>query len=161
MRFVFLVVAGLLVGVVYVLLVGLLNAQLIGQKAGARMDLNNVIVELTNPKVPVFPMLGIVAASGLVLWFVTTGSWSEQNTRSNILACSVGGTILALIGLSFVLTPAGNGVDNLVEGLTHGWKGWLELAGSNSAVHVTCLVALGSLSVRRFRDDAASSPVKR
>ncbi|MBQ1051932.1 hypothetical protein KBX50_26165 [Micromonospora sp. C51] len=129
----------------YVLLVGILDVQIIGARAGAVFDLNNELVAVTSPSIPVFQMLATASLSGLVFYVVTIGVWK----RSARIRVSTGaGFVVAVISLviwSFAIAPVVVPLGGASpKGIAIGWEGWVQKGGANPAVHVLIILVLGA-----------------
>lgn len=135
----------MLLGLVYVLLTGILSIQAIGARAGAVFDLNNELVAVTSPRIPVVPMLATALLSGLVFYAVAV---VIQKRAIGVRISTVAGFTVAVIALiiwSFTITPDGapRGVGPV--GVAVGWEGWIQKGGTNPAVHLVVVLALGAL----------------
>ncbi|MDX6231123.1 MAG: hypothetical protein QOH68_71 [Nocardioidaceae bacterium] len=146
-------VGALGLGIAYVLAVGVLSVQTMGARAGAKFDLNNELVSVTSPTIPVLPMLGTALLSALVLYAVTFGL-RKRSTRTRIsVAMAFAAGALSLVVWSLTMTPAGV---LATEGIPLGWEGWIKEGGTSPAVHVVIILALGALwpssSLLRYKD---------
>ncbi|WP_422770229.1 hypothetical protein ACN28C_26425 [Plantactinospora sp. WMMC1484] len=138
-------VGGVALGIVYVLLVGILGIQIIGARAGAVFDLNNELVAVTSPSVPVLQMIASALLSGLVFYVVTIGL---QKRTARIRVSTVAGFVVAVTSLviwSFVIAPDAVPLGGAsTEGIAIGWEGWIQEGGVNPAVHVLIVLVLGA-----------------
>lgn len=151
-------ICGIALGVVFVLAVGALSVQAIGQEAGAMFDLYNTVIRITPPRIPLLPMLATAVLSVLVMLVLTLGSL-ELSMRSR--QALVAGFFLAaalLITWALLLTAARNTGGDRTVGVLPGWKGWLEKGGRSSAVHVVTLLSVGSLWCRFGSQQTMSTP---
>lgn len=150
--------AGLVLGGVYVLVVGVLSFQAMGQRDGVVFDLSNAVVELTTPRQPIVPMLAVAAVSVLVMYALVAGA--RRRGRADRLAMVVGFSVAVL---ALVVTALSAPVLRVIEpgvpvGEVVAWRGWIDKGGVSPAVHVLLLFALGSPWLfpgsRRARDAA-------
>jgi hypothetical protein len=139
------VLFGFASGIVYFFAVGILSVQIIGLQAGAIFDLNNVVVAVTSPKVPVLQMVAVVAVSGLVMFCLTLGNQRTHNQFRVLFGAGFTVAITVSIILTALVAPERGAEGGLPQGVLEGWEGWLQEAAINPAVHVVLLLAIGSL----------------
>lgn len=138
-------VSGAVAGVAYVAIVGLLSVQIIGLEAGAVLDLSNTVVGITDPQVPIWPLLAIVVLSALVVLGLVVVRGVVSQRAGKLLTAGLALGIAALVVWAFALTfGRGSGADQTV-GVLHGWPGWVEKGGLNSATHLTLFLVIASL----------------
>lgn len=136
--------SGLVLGGVYVLVVGVLSIQAKGQRVGAVFDLSNSVVEVTTARQPIVPMLAVAAVSALVMYALVFGA--RRRARSDRLAL-VGG--FSVVVLALVVTALQAPVLRIIEpgiplGESVAWRGWVDEGGVSPAVHVLLFLAIGS-----------------
>lgn len=140
-------ICGVMLGLVFVLVNGTLEVQVIGQEAGAVLNFNNTMVTVASPRTPLLPLAAIAVLSFLVMLFLTLGTTNlPRQSRWSF----VGGFFLAtaaLITWAFFLTGGTEGPDTTL-GILEGWQGWVEKGGRSSAVHVVALLSVASLRLR-------------
>lgn len=149
-------ILGIALGFVYVLTTGALSVQVIGQESGAVFDLNNVVVGVTPPRLPIFPFIAIAALGGLVMFCLTVALSALPKRRRLLIVAGFFITVAALIVWAFMLTAGRSAPAESVVGVLEGWQGWLEKGGSNSAVHLVALLSLGSLWLWPDRERAGA-----
>lgn len=152
-------VVGLIEAQVFTVAVGLLSVQVSGALSGAVYDLNNTVVAVANPSLPLLQYVAIAVLSLLVLYTVTFGNAALSRSGRLGLTAGVGVGLLALTVWSFVLRSALIGGNAREQGIPTGWDGWVLLGGSSSVVHLLVLVAIVVfiLELRR-RWDLTSGP---
>lgn len=150
-------VCGITLGVIFVIAVGALSVQAIGQEAGAVFDLYNTVIRITPPRIPLLPMLATATLSVLVMLFLTLGSLKMSRRSRQALVAGFFLTAALLITWALLLTAARRTGD-ITLGVLPGWKGWLEKGGRSSAVHVVTLLSVGSLWCRFGSQQTKSEP---
>ncbi|MDX2376845.1 hypothetical protein M4I32_08545 [Microbacterium sp. LRZ72] len=160
MRFVK-VVAGVVGGVVLAMFltasVGILSLQAMGREVGGVFDLNNELVSIRPPSIPVLEYAGM-ALCGAAVFFVV-GVWARRIGRGirwglwvGFVAASITVVVWSLI-VDFETGPAGAEPSSFA---LEGWPGWLEYGGTNPAVHLLITIVLVCAAVdlvdgRRWR----------
>lgn len=147
-------VVGLIEALVFTIAVGLLSVQVSGALSGAVYDLNNTVVAVANPSLPLLQYVAIAVLSLLVLYTVTFGNAALPRSGRLGLTAGVGVGLLALTVWSFVLRSASIGGNAREQGIPTGWDGWVLLGGSSSVVHLLVLVTIVAfvLELRRRLD---------
>lgn len=141
-------IGGAVLAVLYLVLSGALAIRIIGQKAGAVFDFNNVVVAVTSPRMPYLPLIALATLSVLVVFFLTFAvrglGFAER--RTFVLGFFL--VALFLIVWSFLLAVGRSADGDMPVGVAEGWKGWIEQGGASPAVHVVALLAVSSLLMR-------------
>lgn len=151
MRWLVWAVAGAALGALLVLVVGVLSIQVIAQESGAVVDLENTIVAIDEPRLPVLPLAGIAVLSAAALgalWAAPRGDDGRGRTALPA-AFALATATLVVVGGASAASPT-----PLPDGLTPGWRGWLEHGAMSPAVHVMLLLSL-ALLVRSLRTPRA------
>lgn len=152
-------VVGLIEALVFTIAVGLLSVQVSGALSGAVYDLNNTVVAVANPSMPLLQYVAIAVLSLLVLYTVTFGNAALSRSARLGLTAGVGVGLLTLTVWSFVLRTALIGGTAREQGIPTGWDGWVLLGGSSSVVHLLVLVAtIAFVLALRRRSDVTPSP---
>ncbi len=131
-------------GIVAVLLTGILSMQIEGARTGAVFGLDNALVGISEPHIPLL-QLAAVAAIGTLVAFALL-SWIRAKAPVVQFAASLAYALSsgALVAWALVMAPAtlptGDGSPTTPEGLT----GWVLRGGTNSVVHVLLLLAICS-----------------
>lgn len=141
-------ICGAVAGALYVVVVGLLSVQVIGLQAGAVFDLSNTVVGITEPQMPIWPLLAIVILSALVIigLVVLAGATSRSATVWLVAGFSLAAA--AFVAWAFALMVGRDSGAEQTVGVLHGWVGWVEKGGLNSAVHLVIALAVASLWLR-------------
>lgn len=150
-------VVGLIEALVFTIAVGLLSVQVSGALSGAVYDLNNTVVAVANPTLPLLQYVAIAVLSLLVLYTVTFGNAALSRSGRLGLTAGVGVGLLALTVWSFVLRSALIGGNAREQGIPTGWDGWVLHGGSSSVVHLLVLVAIIAF-VLELRRRSGTSP---
>lgn len=134
MRMILGFLAGAAIAIVNCLLVGVGSIQASGSKSGAVYDLNNTVVAVTEPRLPILSSLSIVASSALcVAVIVILASRYSPGARACVrLGYSVLGVIAIVMAYSMMDVPP--------EGFLEGWRGWV-VEGGSLPVFQLCVVA--------------------
>lgn len=145
--------AGLVLGAVLVLAVGVLGVQAIGQESGAVLDLANEVVGVTEPQVPWGPALGTALLGALAALALTAGAARLPGATGRDLVAGFTLSTVVLVFWAFQL-DADRVADAIDPGVLRGWSGWLVEGGTSAAVHVVVLVCvvrpwLGGVAARR------------
>lgn len=150
---------GLAFSLIVVMTTGILTIQSIGVADGAIINLNNEVVAIANPRVPVLQFAAIAVLAVLAVYLVAFGTWRwEKSTRVCLTLGFVVGlavsTAWALMSLSQNPAPG-------EYAIAPGWQGWIEQGGENSAVHIILLISIASIWLPRFtktevKQDASS-----
>lgn len=147
-------VVGLIEALVFTVAVGLLSVQVSGALSGAVYDLNNTVVAVANPSLPLLQYVAIAVLGLLVLYTVTIGNAALPRSARLGLTAGVSAGLLALTVWAFVLRSAWIGDNAREPGIPTGWDGWVLLGGSSPVVHLLFLVAVVAfvLTLRRRTD---------
>jgi hypothetical protein len=136
---------GMLLGVVFVFIIGMLSAQVVARKLGVILDLNNMVTAIASSTVAFLPITAIAVLSALVM-FLLTGAVKNRARRFRVaLVAGFGFATILLLSSSFVLAPLRGPKVGASIGIEPGWVGWLAEGSTNPAVHVVLLLAVGSL----------------
>lgn len=156
LRISFLMLAGLVASLVYILAVGLLTVSAIGARDGAAFSLNNSVVAITEPHVPYLQMISIMLLGLLVAYALLVGT-GKQPPRDR-LALSGGFSVgtAALVLYSFAGLGISNARASVVEAELAGWKGWIYKAGSDSSVHLLLALILAWMLFQILQASKAS-----
>lgn len=138
-------ICGIGLGVVFVFAVGILSIQAAGLRLGAILDLNNMAVAVTSPRVAFLQIIGIAALSTLVMFLLAVAVRKRAKRFRVAFVAGFSVATVLLVSLSFVLAPFRGPQDGLSIGFEPGWVGWLVEGGSSPAVHVVFLLAVGSV----------------
>lgn len=139
---------GAVVGALYVVIIGLLSIQVIGLQAGAVFDLSNTVVGITEPQVPVWPLLGIVVLSALVIVGLVVFQGAVPRAAGVSLVAGFALSALVIVVWAFILTAGRDSGGEQTVGVLRGGAGWVEKGGLNSATHVVTALAMASLGLR-------------
>ena len=160
MRTVTWILVGLVEAVAFTVVVGVLSLQVSGIPTGAIYGLDNALVSLMSPSVPILPYVAIALVSLMVVASVTVFVRRASRTARIGLSAGLGTGLVALTIWAIVLHAAQldawkAGVDDVTAYPPIGWDGWVRYGGSNSVVHLVALVSIAVLvlAIRR-RDDA-------
>lgn len=155
-------IGGVIEALIYTLAVGLLSVQVSGALFGAVYDVNNTVVAVANPSLPILQYLAIAVLSLLIVYSVTLGTAALSRQARIGLTAGVSVGLLVFTVWSLTLRAAWINGPERAEGIPTGWDGWVLLGGSNSAVHLVLLIAIIALVldlVRRNRDVEKSPEV--
>lgn len=99
-------IAGLAGATIFTVAVGLLSVQISGALSGAVYDINNIVVAVANPSVPVLQYVAVAALSALMVYSVTLGTrpLPVSSRIAWVAGLSVG--LLALTGWALALRAA-------------------------------------------------------
>lgn len=146
-------IAGIIGAAVFTLAVGLLSVQISGALSGAVYDLNNTVVGVANPSLPVLQYVAMAALSALLVYSVTLG---VPGPARNGWAAGVSLGLLAFIIWALALRSMLMADSGREHGIPSGIDGWILLGGSNSVVHLLLLVSAGALIFSFGRARSAS-----
>ena len=147
---------GVLLGIGYVSLAGILTVQVIGAESGAVFDLNNVVVGVRPPRGAYLPMLALAVLGVAVAFVVTLGTGRLPRRDRLVVAASFGLVLMCLVGWGVQGSWLHALDGQAVLGVTEGWRGWLQEGARSSGTHVVLLAVLGWLwYLRRPRGGAA------
>ncbi|MGV8858828.1 hypothetical protein [Rhodoglobus sp.] len=136
---------GMLLGVVFVFIIGLLSAQVVARKLGAILDLNNMVTAVSSSTVPFLPMIAIAVLSTIVTFLLTVAAKNRLRRFRVALVVGFSSATILLLSVSFLLGPLRGPKVGASVGIEPGWVGWLAEGSINSAVPVVLLIAVGSL----------------
>jgi len=136
---------GMLLGVVFVLIIGMLSAQVVARKLGAILDLNNMVTAIASSTVPFLPMIAIAVLSTIVTFLLTVAVKNRLRRFRAALVVGFSSATILLLSASFILAPLRGPKVGSSIGIEPGWVGWLAEGSINPAVHVVLLLAVGSL----------------
>lgn len=149
MRIFFGFLSGAAIAIVHVLLVGISSIQASGSRSGAVYDLSNIVVAVTEPRLPILSSVSIVALSALcVAVIVTRVSRFSVGVRRGV---RIGYSVLGLIAVVMAYIM----MDVPPEGFLEGWRGWLAEGGSMPVFQLCVVTAAVSFFVgmgRRERE---------
>lgn len=140
------VILGVLLGLTYVALVGILSIQASAARDGAEINLNNEVVGVRNPSSPIIEWVAL-ALLGVLVFFVFV-EWAIRWPRAMRVSGAAGFVISALALCIWAVLREGDDVPGTASALTEeGWRGWVQHGGVNPATHL--LIALIGVSVLR------------
>lgn len=140
---------GAVAGALYVVIVGLLSIQAIGVQAGAIFDLKNTVVGITEPRVPVWPLLAIAILSALVIVSLVAVRGAASRGARVSLVVGFALVAVAFVVWAFILTAGRDSGTEQTVGVLAGWTGWVEKGGLNSATHLVVILAVASIWLRQ------------
>lgn len=135
-------VGGMVVGMVYVVVVGFLEIQVSGTLSGGVYDLNNAIVAVTGPQIPFLQYASLAVLNSLLLIAATRRPATKRASRQVAFFATFAGATLVLICWGFALqgselVSTGGAREGVPEGLT----GWILKGGLSVVVHTVVLAA--------------------
>jgi hypothetical protein len=136
--------AGAVIGALYVVIIGLLSVQVIGLQAGAVFDLGNTVVGITEPQVPIWPLLAIVVLSALVIVGLVVLHRAASRTAGVALIAGFALAAAVVVVWAFILAAGRDSGGEQTVGVLGGWVGWVEKGGLNSATHLVIVLAVAS-----------------
>lgn len=155
---------GALLGVVLVAGVGLLSLRIRAAEAGAQIDLDNQLVSVASPTLPVLPLLAVPVLGALVLAVVLLVPRGGRAGVRTGLPLGFAAASAALVVWAYASRPdaqtvvearttgSADGVTAL--GVLPGWPGWLQEGGQHPTVHLLVVLALGALPLLLARGRA-------
>lgn len=139
------ILGGLVAGVAYVLLAGILEVQITGSLEGGVYNLNNEIVAVTQPNIPFLQYASLAVLSAVILLVATRSVATERLPRRIALLGGFAVAVIILIVWGFVLQGAAMAETGGVrEGLPSGLPGWILKGGLSVVVHAVGLIAVTS-----------------
>lgn len=153
------VVGGIILGVVFVLIVGILEVQRIAMAGGAVVNFNNELIGAT-PKHPGWLPIATIAVLGTFVAVVIVLGISNLPTRQIYFGSAffIGTASLVAIAIVRLATEYAN--PGLADGFTRGIMGWIEKGGMNPVVHVTALLALCMMWLTSTSTSASETPLE-
>lgn len=131
------VLVGVVLGVCYVLLTGMLAVQVDGWRGGATLNLNNELAAFGSR-----PFTGLLVIPSALVGAVT---FYAVVILARAYRVGFVAAVLALIVYSYSITTEMTLEHGPRVGFAHGWRGWVQEAGGSPAVHLLVVLVLGSL----------------
>lgn len=134
--------AGFILGVGTVLGIGILEIQRIGAEAGAQMNLDNEVVRIIEPGLPVLPLVGLVAIGFFALTILNLIAARLWRSGGEFLAVGFG--LAGLLAIAIWLLGLG-GLDSASyppSGIRPGIEGWVAKGAGHPLTMVLTAVAL-------------------
>lgn len=141
-------VLGMLAGVVFVVVTGILSIQTSGRTMGALYNLNNEIVYVMNPGIASLQYVVFAGLFGLTLVVLTTGVLSDWKGHAAARLAGFSAALIALIPVAFVLAQARISSHQQFGMWPEGWRGWIDSGGTSAAMILMLMVALVLLVLR-------------
>lgn len=147
---------GLIVGLCFVLLTGILTIQAVASRSGAVVNLNNEVVAVQSPTIPFMQWLAI-AVLGALTFFVMSVYLRDRSALVSYGA-TTGFAVASIALFAWSLRVTGDappGTDVAATAL--GWEGWIQEGGTSPAVHVVIMLTIGA-AVLPFLSARKGSP---
>ncbi|QAV71178.1 hypothetical protein ESZ53_12450 [Salinibacterium sp. UTAS2018] len=150
---------GMLLGVLFISVIGMLSAQVAARRLGVVLDLNNMVTTIASSTVGYLPMIAIALLSALMVFALTVAVRNRLRKFRVALVVGFSAATIVLLAVSFILAPLRGPKAGLSIGIEPGWLGWLAEGSSTPAVHIVVLVAVGALlaSLRTARSTPKQS----
>lgn len=145
------VLAGIGVSLGYTAAVGLLSVQALAARAGAVLDLDNIVVGVQPPSIPYWQMSAIVGGALLAAYAVASAPRHRPVPEriaisSSFLACTV-----ALLIYTFANIQGGDSLLSVADGALPGWQGWLVKASNDSSLHLMLVMSALLVGIQLLR----------
>jgi hypothetical protein len=151
-------ISGMLLAVVFVLILGMLSAQVAARKLGAILDLNNMVTAIAPSTVAYVPIAATAVLSALVVYLLRVAVRNRLRRFRLAFVAGFGFATILLLSASFVLAPLRGPQVGASIGIEPGWVGWLAEGSATPAVHVVLLLAVGMLWV--YSNSPKSTPAR-
>lgn len=145
-------VAGGALGVLAVAIIGVMSAQAVALEGGAVLSLNNEVVGVTDPHLPILQFAAIASSGALISYMLTLGvaAWPRGRRHSLLIGFCITVGALSVLGL-YLAAARDEAAGGISVGFARGWQGWIEEGATNSAVHLLLILSLGTLVVSVYQ----------
>ncbi|WP_353707379.1 hypothetical protein ABRQ22_15515 [Cellulosimicrobium sp. ES-005] len=145
-------VTGSALGILIVVVVGVMSAQAVGLEGGAVLSLNNEVVGVTSPRLPILQFAAIASSCALIAYALTLGVAGRPREQRHLFLSGFCIAVGALIALGVYFAAARDeAAGGISVGFASGWQGWIEEGAMNSAVHLLLVLSLGTLALSLYQ----------